>query len=77
MKPRTRAKKIALVMAGVAFTAAILTLGLTIWSIAVLGTAHIATPSLVATTIFFFSCSAVLYGMSLMPRQLPPGEGEP
>ncbi len=74
---RTRAKKIALIAAAASFAAAILTLGATIWAAMVLGSAHIATPSLVATTFFFFCCAIVLYFMSLMPKGLPPAEQSP
>jgi hypothetical protein len=67
---RTRIKKAVLVIAAASFAAAILTLGAAIWAVAVLGSAHIATPSLVATTFFFFCCAIVLYFMSLMPKNL-------
>jgi uncharacterized YccA/Bax inhibitor family protein len=73
---RTRSKKVVLVIAAATFAVAILTLGAAIWAVSVLGSAHLATPSLFATTFFFVCCSIVLYVMSLMPGQLPPeGDG--
>lgn len=68
---RTRSKKVVLVIAAATFAAAILTLGAAIWAVSVLGSAHLATPSLFATTFFFVCCSIVLYVMSLMPKNLP------
>lgn len=74
---RTRSKKVVLVIAAATFAAAILTLGAAIWAVSVLGSAHLATPSLFATTFFFVCCSVVLYAMSLMPKNLHKEEEGP
>ncbi len=58
-----------------ALTAAVLTLGLAIWSVANLGGSHVATASLFATVFFFVCCGIVLYFMSVPARPIPP-EGE-
>lgn len=73
---RTRVKKVVLVIAAASLAAAILTLGAAIWAVGALGSTHLATPSLFATTFFFVCCSVVLYVMSLMPKHRPPeGDG--
>lgn len=71
---RTGVKKVVLAIAAASLAAAILTLGAAIWAVGTLGSAHVATPSLFATTFFFVCCAVVLYVMSLMPKH-PPAEG--
>jgi hypothetical protein len=71
---RTPVKKVVLGFAIAALVAAVLTMGLAIWAVGALGSAHMATPSLIATTVFFACCGIVLYFMSVMPRTLPPDE---
>jgi len=71
-KARSIGKKIALVCAGGSLTCGFFALGLALWFWMSHGVAHVYTASLFATTFFFVSAAAVLYGMSQPQALLPP-----
>lgn len=45
-------------------------LGTSLWALANMGGGHVATASLLATTVFLGCCGGVLYFMSLPPRPI-------
>lgn len=68
---RSGVKKSVFGLAMAVFTSALATLGAAVWALLTLGSAHLATPSLFATSFFLGCCGVVLYFVSKPQLPLP------
>ncbi|GAO36830.1 hypothetical protein SCT_2245 [Sulfuricella sp. T08] len=68
MTPRNTGRKIAFGFAVFSFVSMVVSLVVLVYFMVTRGSGDVATASMFATTLFFFSCGIVLYLMSKPPR---------
>ncbi len=67
---RNGVRRLVLGLAIACFVGAMVVLGICLWALVNLGGGHVATASLIASTVFLGCCGGVLYVMSLPRRPL-------